>query len=730
MPDEIRRLREEINRHNHQYYVLNSPTISDREFDLLLERLQTLEREHPQYDDPNSPTNRLGSDLTAEFATVKHRYQMLSLANTYSEQELGEFFNRVERETGPVEYVCELKFDGTAISLTYENGRLVQAATRGDGVSGDDVTANVRTIRSVPLQLMGEGYPVHFEMRGEIVMPYASFDRLNREREQNGEPLFANPRNAAAGTLKQQSSAVVAGRGLDCYLYYMMGDALPAATHWENLQRAREWGFKISDTMVLCPDGASVLEYIRRIDTERSSFGFATDGVVVKVNDVALWERLGATSKSPRWAVAFKFKAEAALTRLLSVAFQVGRTGAITPVANLEPVLLAGTTVKRASLHNADQIALLDVRIGDMVYVEKGGEIIPKITSVEVSQREAGAAPLEFITHCPECRTLLVRYEGDAHHYCPNQGHCPPQVIGRMAHFIARRAMDVKGLGEETVALLYREGLLRNIADIYDLRAEKLAGLPRLGDKSAENIVDGVRQSLSVPFERVLFALGIRFVGETTARNIAAHFGSIDAVMAASTQELAEVEEVGERIAESVAEYFADAENLAILGRLRAAGLRMESEQVARLSESLAGLGIVISGTFARHSRDRLKELIELHGGRNISAVSASVDLLLAGDNMGPAKLQKATKLGVKIISEADFERMISPGANEAASPSSQGGASLGVASPPPDAVAPPVASPSSSAAASSGVEHFTAVEKNVQKSTNEPFTASEQTLF
>lgn len=657
--ERIEKLRRELEQHNHAYYVDNAPTISDFEFDALMRELQELEAAHPEYADPDSPTVRVGSDISAEFATVRHRYPMLSLGNTYSLDELHDFLERIEREAGPTEYVCELKFDGTAISLTYENGRLLRAVTRGDGVEGDDVTANVRTIRSVPLRLRGRGWPSYFEIRGEVLMPYASFDKINAEREAAGETLFANPRNAAAGTLKQQQSSVVARRGLDCTLYQLSGDDLPFATHWASLAAAREWGFKVSEHGRICRTVAEVDAFIAHWDEARRDLPFPTDGVVVKVNDFAERRRIGFTAKAPKWAVAYKFKAEQALTRLVSVAFQVGRTGAVTPVANLEPVRLAGTTVRRATLHNAEQMALLDIRPDDMVYVEKSGEIIPKITGVELSQRPADSRPFRYISVCPECGTPLVRYEGEAKHYCPNQSGCRPQIIGRIIHFIRRKAMDIDGLGEETVELLYENGLLHDISDLYDLKAHQLAPLPRLGEKSAENIVRSVRASREVPFHRVLFGLGIRFVGETTAKYLADHFRSLDAVMHASREELVEADEVGAKIADAIIDYFADAENLRIIGRLRDAGLRFESEQRELASETLAGKNFVISGKFASHSRDELKELIELHGGRNLAAVSANVDYIVAGDNMGPAKLKKAEKLGVRIISEEEFMALI-----------------------------------------------------------------------
>ncbi len=674
--ERIETLRRQLEYHNHRYYVDNAPEITDFEFDALMRELQELERAHPEFADPNSPSVRVGSDLSTEFRTVKHRFPMLSLGNTYSLDELHEFIDRIEREAGPTEYVCELKFDGTAISLTYEHGRLLQAVTRGDGTRGDDVTANVRTVRSVPLRLQGDDWPDYFEIRGEILMPYASFDRLNAEREAAGDALFANPRNAAAGTLKQQSSAVVARRGLDCTLYQVAGENLPFASHWESLEKARQWGFKISEYPRICHNTQEIDEFISYWDTARRELPFPTDGIVIKVNDFAVRRRLGFTSKAPKWAVAYKFKAEQALTRLTSVDFQVGRTGAITPVANLEPVLLAGTTVKRATLHNAEQMALLDVRPGDMVYVEKGGEIIPKITGVELSQRPADSEPFHYITVCPECGTPLVRYEDEAKHYCPNQSGCRPQILGRIIHFIRRKAMNIEGLGEETVELLYENGLLHDISDLYDLQAPQLACLPRLGEKSAENIIRSIRSSVDVPFGRVLFGLGIRFVGEATAKYLAEHFRTLDAVMSASHEELVEADEVGEKIADAIREYFADAENLRIIERLRRAGLKFEAEVRERASDALEGKSFVISGRFLNHSRDELKELIELHGGRNLAAVSGAVDYLLAGENMGPAKLKKAEKLGIRIISESDFEAMLGETATAASFPTEQPDAS------------------------------------------------------
>lgn len=655
----IEQLRERINALNYKYYVEAISEVSDYEYDALLRELAELEAQHPEFADPNSPTQRVGSDLANSFSSVEHRYPMLSLSNTYSLEELHDFVARIEREEGRVEFVCELKFDGTAISIIYENGRLVRAVTRGDGTRGDDVTANIRTIRSVPLVLRGDNIPPYLEMRGEVIMPHASFRRLNAEREEVGESPFANPRNAAAGTIKLQSSAEVARRELDCFLYNMVGEGLPYANHWDNLQEARKWGLKISDRMNRCSSWEEISEFITRTDAERVSLPYDTDGAVIKVNDYATQRRLGATAKAPRWAVAYKFKAEQALSELLSVDFQVGRTGAITPVANLEPVQLAGTVVKRASLHNADQIALLDIRVGDRVYVEKGGEIIPKITGVELSERRAGCKPLEYITHCPECGTELVRIEGEAKHYCPNADGCKPQIVGRVIHFISRKAMNIEGIGEEIAELLYDSGLIATYADLYDLKAQQIASLPRMGVKSAENIMHQLASSRNVPFSRVLFALGIRFVGETTAKYLAHHFRSMDALMAASEQTLAEADEVGEKIAHSIREFLDDERNVAIINRLREVGLQMEEQEQATISDLLQGRSIVISGSFVRHSRDELKRLIELHGGRNLAAVSGTTDFLLAGDKIGPAKLQKATKLGVRIISEEEFEAMI-----------------------------------------------------------------------
>ena len=658
---QIENLRKELNRHNYNYYVLNAPEISDRDFDMMMKELEKLEHEHPELDDPYSPTHRVGSDINKAFEQHVHQRPMLSLGNTYSIAEVDDFLHRTRESLMGEEFsiVGEMKFDGTSISLTYRDGRLVRAVTRGDGERGDIVTDNVMTIKSVPLQLNGSGWPQEFEIRGEIVLPWKAFDRLNAEREFNEEPLFANPRNAAAGTLKQLSSAVVARRGLDCTLYQLAGDDLPYDSHWENLQKAREWGFKISNEMRICRSIAQVDEFIAHWDEARSRLPFPTDGVVVKVNRYADRRALGSTAKAPRWAVAYKFKAEQALTELLSVDFQVGRTGAVTPVANLAPVQLAGTTVKRATLHNAEQIAQLDIRLGDRVYVEKGGEIIPKITGVDFAQRKADSRPFEYITVCPVCGTPLVRYEGEAKYYCPNQNHCEPQILGRIIHFIRRKAMDIDGLGEETVELLYRNGLVHDAADLYDLRAGQITSLPRMGEKSAENIMESIRRSKLVPFPRVLFALGIRFVGETTAKYLASHFGSMDAVMRATREELVEAEEVGPKVADGILDYFADEGNRTLIERLRRAGLKFEAEAPRLRSDALTGKSFVISGKFSTHSRDELKELIELHGGRNLAAVSANVDYIVAGENMGPAKLKKAEKLGIPILTEKEFLALI-----------------------------------------------------------------------
>lgn len=671
----IDQLRQALERLNYNYYVLNAPLAEDREYDRMMDELLKLEAEHPELDDPNSPTHRVGSDLTKEFRQVAHRFPMMSLANTYSEDEVGEFVNRIYKEEGleegaEIDLCCELKFDGTAISLTYEKGRFVRAITRGDGTVGDDVSTNVRTIRSIPMNLRGEGWPDSMEVRGEIYMPHSSFERLNAERIDIGEEPFANPRNAAAGTLKQQNSAVVASRGLDCVLYAIQSDETPFVSHYESLQKLKSWGFKTSDAAKLCRNTAEVMDFIHRWDTERHKLPYETDGVVIKVDSTKLQRDLGATAKAPRWAVAFKFKAEQAETRLLSVDFQVGRTGAITPVANLGPVQLAGTTVKRASMHNAEQIALLDIRLGDMVLVEKGGEIIPKIVGVDESKRPADSEPFRYITHCPECGTELVKEEGEAKHYCPNAVGCPPQIVGRIIHYISRKAMQIEGLGDETVQLLYHHELVTDVASLYDLKVEQLVPLERLGQKSAENIIHSIEKSLQIPYSRVLFAIGIRYVGETTAKKLAAAIPSVDRLMRSTREELLEVEEVGGKIADSILAYFQDERNVRIIERLRSAGVQFEAVVEEKLSEHLAGKKIVISGTFERHSRPELKELIERHSGANQSSVSKTTDYLLAGAGIGPKKLETARKLGVQIISEADFEQLIagnepSPEAND-----------------------------------------------------------------
>ena len=661
--ERIDQLRAELHRHNYNYYVLNAPEISDKEFDDLMRELQDLETAHPEYMDENSPTQRVGSDLNKNFTQVEHRYPMLSLGNTYSESEVADFYERVRRglEGEDFEICCELKYDGTSISLTYEDGRLVQAVTRGDGVRGDVVTDNVKTIRTIPLVLHGD-YPPLFEIRGEILMPWESFEALNREREAREEPLFANPRNAASGTLKSQNSSVVAARRLDAYLYYLLGEDLPGDGHYENLQVARTWGFKISEHMRKARTLQDIYDYISYWDTERKNLPVATDGIVLKVNSLRQQRALGYTAKSPRWAIAYKFQAERARTRLNEVTYQVGRTGAVTPVANLDPVQLSGTVVRRASLHNADIIEGLDLHLGDMVYVEKGGEIIPKITGVDTEARDASLGEkVSFITRCPECGTPLVRYEGEAAHYCPNETACPPQIKGKIEHFISRRAMNIDGLGPETVDLFYQQGLIRDVSGLFSLRVDDIQGLERMGRKTAENIVSGIAASRAVPFERVLFALGIRFVGETVAKKLARAFGSMSALRRADMQALTAIDDVGERIAQSIIAYFANPQNRALVERLEAAGLQFSrtDEELAGQTDRLAGQAIVISGVFARHSRDEYKALIEKHGGKNTGSISAKTSFILAGDNMGPAKLEKARKLGVRIVDEDEFLRMI-----------------------------------------------------------------------
>ena len=658
----ILQLRKELHEHNYKYYVLNQPEISDQEFDFMMKELQELEARHEDMFDPNSPTQRVGSDINQEFTQVTHKYPMLSLANTYSQEEVADFYNSVKKGLNDEDFeiCCELKYDGLSISLTYEDGKLVRGVTRGDGVHGDDVTANVKTIRSIPLVLKDGDWPKEFEIRGEILMPWNVFERLNQEREAAEEPLFANPRNAASGTLKSQNSALVASRNLDAYLYYLLGDGLPGDGHYENLEKAREWGFKISEGMRKVKTLQEIYNFIDYWDTERKNLPVATDGIVLKVNSLRQQRALGYTAKNPRWAIAYKFKAERACTRLNEVTFQVGRTGAVTPVANMEPVQLAGTTVRRATLNNEDFIRSLDLHIGDYVYVEKGGEIIPKIVGVDIEQRPIIAQPVRFIANCPECGAKLVRYEGEAAYYCPNDAGCPPQIKGRIEHFISRKAMNIDSIGPETVDDFYRHGLVRNVADLYDIEVQQING-DGSRQKSAEKIVNGIEASKQVPFERVVFALGIRFVGETTARLLARHFKTIDALAAASLQDLLEVEGVGEVIAKSVMTYFRNPVTMQIVERLRGYGLQMalSEEQMSSATDKLAGKSIVISGVFAHHSRDEYKQMIEQNGGKNVGSISGKTSFILAGENMGPAKLQKAEKLGIQIVDEETFLKMI-----------------------------------------------------------------------
>ena len=660
--ERIVELRQQLHQHNIHYYVENQPVISDQDFDYMMHELESLEKAHPEMYDPNSPTQRVGSDLMGGFQSVAHRYPMLSLANTYNQQEVADWYDSVKRglEGEDFEVCCEMKYDGLSISLTYEHGRLVRAVTRGDGVRGDDVTANVRTIRSIPLVLTGSTYPASFEIRGEILMPWDVFNHLNAEREKAEEPLFANPRNAASGTLKSLSSALVASRKLDAYLYYIIGEELPSTGHYENLEKASQWGFKISKGMKKVHSLDEIYDFIDYWDTERKNLPVATDGIVLKVNSLRQQRALGFTAKSPRWAIAYKFKAERERTRLINVTFQVGRTGAVTPVANMEPVQLAGTTVKRATLNNEDFIRSFDLHIGDYVYVEKGGEIIPKIVGVDLDSRQADATRVEFIKCCPECGTPLVRYEGEAVHYCPNDDGCPPQIKGRIEHFISRRAMNIDSLGPETIDEYYRRGIIKNIADLYDIDVQQING-DGSREKSARKIVEGIAASREVPFERVVFALGIRLVGETSAKTLARHFKDIDRLQAATLDELTHIDGIGEIMAKSVISYFQNDENATIVRRLKDYGLRMSlsEEQLVGHTDRLKGLTIVISGIFQRHSRDEYKTLIEQHGGKNTGSISAKTSYLLAGDNMGPAKLQKAEKLGVKIINEQQFLEMI-----------------------------------------------------------------------
>ena len=658
---QIDTLREELNKHNYDYYVLSAPTISDFEFDKKLKELTDLETQYPEYFDPNSPSQRVGSDINKSFKQVPHKYPMLSLGNTYTEAEITDFYNRVKKALNDdFDIVCELKYDGTSISLTYINGQLTQAVTRGDGVQGDDVTANVRTIRSIPLRLHGTDYPAEFEIRGEILMPWSVFDQINKERAEQEEALFANPRNAGSGTLKQQDPKIVASRKLDSFLYYLLGEDLPTDGHYENLMKAKEWGFKISDATKKCKTLDEIFAYIHYWDKERKNLPVATDGIVLKVNSLTQQKNLGFTSKFPRWAIAFKFQAEQAVTTLESVSYQVGRTGAVTPVANLRPVKLSGTTVKRASLYNEDYINSLDLHINDQVYVEKGGEIIPKITGVDVAQRNIFDAKVEFIKDCPECGTPLVKDEGEAIYYCPNDVSCPPQIKGRIEHFLTRKAMNIAG-GTETVEHLYNAGYIRNIADLYTLKWQDVSRLERWAEKSAKNLIDSIHASVSVPYERVLFALGIRYVGETVAKKLALAFPDIDLLQAATIEDLTQVDEIGDRIAQSIVKYFSNPNNLEVINKLRTFGLQFELSEsiIAQRTEKLKGLSIVISGTFEKYSRDEYKSMIEQNGGKNSGSISSKTSYVLAGDNMGPAKLEKAKSLGIPIINEDDFLKML-----------------------------------------------------------------------
>lgn len=658
----ILQLRKELHEHNYKYYVLNQPEISDQDFDFMMHELQDLEAKHPEMADPNSPTQRVGSDLNHEFSQVAHKYPMLSLANTYNEQDVAEWYDSVKRGLNgeDFEVCCEMKYDGLSISLTYVDGKLVRGVTRGDGVHGDDVTDNVKTIRCIPLVLPGTGYPNEFEIRGEILMPWKVFERLNAEREAAEEPLFANPRNAASGTLKSQNSALVASRQLDSYLYYLLGEDLPCDGHYENLQEAARWGFKISQRMKKVKTLQEIYDYINYWDAERKNLPVATDGIVLKVNSLRQQRSLGFTAKSPRWAIAYKYKAERACTRLNEVTFQVGRTGAVTPVANMDPVQLAGTTVKRATLNNEDFIRSFDLHIGDYVYVEKGGEIIPKIVGVDIDRRPIIAQPVSFITHCPECGTRLVRYEGESAWYCPNDAGCPPQIKGRIEHFISRRAMNIDSIGPETVDDFYRQGLVRNVADLYTIDVQQING-DGSRQKSAMKIIKGIEASKQVSFERVVFALGIRFVGETSAKLLARHFKDVDSLMGAKLGDLTEIDGIGEVMAKSIMTYFANPQNRDIVERLRGYGLQMAlgKDQTAVASDKLAGKSIVISGVFLHHSRDEYKQLIEQHGGKNVGSISGKTSFILAGDNMGPSKLQKAEKLGIPLVSEDDFLKII-----------------------------------------------------------------------
>lgn len=660
--EQIQNLRKELNEHNYNYYVLDNPTISDYEFDQKLKELQLLENQHPEYYDANSPSVRVGGEITKNFPTVTHEFRMYSLDNSYSKEELEEWEKRILKNLGEnnVSFVCELKYDGASIDLTYEKGFLVQALTRGDGIQGDNITTNVKTIKSIPLVLKGNDFPERFHIRGEIIILKEGFEKMNAERIAEGEDPFMNPRNTASGSLKLQDSSEVAKRPLDCLLYYLVGDSLPISTQFEGLEKAREWGFKVPSQSQVCHNTQEVMDFINYWDKHRHELPYETDGVVIKVNNLQQQQELGYTAKSPRWAIAYKFKAEQVTTKLSSISYQVGRTGAITPVANLEPVLLAGTVVRRASLHNADQIAKLDLHIGDSVFVEKGGEIIPKIVGVNIDERLENSAPVSYITHCPECETKLIRNEGEAQHYCPNSYGCPPQITGKIQHFISRKAMDIEGIGQETVELMFRSGLIKNYADLYELQLNEISKLERMGERSAENIIIGVNKSKQVPFERVLFALGIRFVGETVAKKLARTFLSIDNLQKATFEELLQIDEIGERIAQSVIEFFADEQNQKIIERLKSYGLqtqiiRNENEH----SDKLKGITFVVSGVFEKFSREQLKNMMENNGAKVASSISSKTNYIVAGENMGPSKLEKAQKLNIPIISELDFEKML-----------------------------------------------------------------------
>jgi len=658
----IEELRVQLHTYNHNYYVLSQPSISDYDFDMILNELIDLEKQFPEFNDPNSPTQRVGSDINLEFNQVEHKYPMLSLGNTYSEQEIRDFETRIKKLIdGDVEYVCEMKYDGTSISLTYRKGKLVQAVTRGDGVKGDDVTANVKTIRSVPLQLSGEAYPKEFEIRGEILMPFEVFNSLNEEREEIGEAAFANPRNAASGTLKMQNSSIVAKRKLDCYLYYLLGKEIPTRNHYSNLQSAKNWGFKVPANTKLCKNIEEVIAFIKEWGEKRDDLPVPIDGIVIKVNSLDMQEELGFTAKSPRWAISYKYKAERVSTKLEKVTYQVGRTGSITPVANLEAVQLAGTTVKRASLHNADIIINLDLHENDTVYVEKGGEIIPKIVGVELSERAVEAKRIEYIDNCPECNTALVRKEGEANHYCPNEMGCPPQIKGKIEHFISRRALDLDGLGEETIDLLFQKGLIKDVSGLFRLTKEDIIPLDRMGDKSAERILNSIENSKQVPYERVLYALGIRYVGITVAKKLAKAIPTINKLATSTLEELIEVDEIGGKIAESIVEYFSNEYHQNLVSELKEFGLQLEKEIVddENASNTLEGLSIVISGSFNKYSRDELKDLIELHGGKNVGSISKKTSFLLGGEKVGPSKLAKLEKLGLEMKSEDEFLEMI-----------------------------------------------------------------------